>query len=335
MKINFLKKKYFDKIIIAFYTVLIILILFFTFAMSQRDITITYNNFLFEEEIELGSHYSTKFELDIITVNPFTEIYVEFESTGKVNVFLLDSNHHSEYANAKIEDYEFNSSYCIKSLLNVQRGRIDLQYSGLKNPVYLVIEPINENVQIYCTYQYLISEKFDFYTYYILLMSLVVLSLLFSIIYINKNPWSNFCNLLVKTSKKQFKNKDYTNSILSAFKEINHMIKAIFAHKFSKEDDGPNLMMQVFNEKDPLVILDNINTKTGKNVQEGYKFIFTGAHKAFRNPKAHQNFNLEKNDALSQLYLANNLMLTLLNGKIEDNGNMITVEKYLEKYNLI
>ena len=70
-------------------------------------------------------------------------------------------------------------------------------------------------------------------------------------------------------------------------------------------------MHAVFNYKDVnirLLTFENLDTESGKNVQEGYMHIFASAMQAIRNPKAHENLISNKENAIDRLILASLLM---------------------------
>lgn len=58
----------------------------------------------------------------------------------------------------------------------------------------------------------------------------------------------------------------------------------------------------------PLICLDDLSTGSGRNVQEGYKNIFAGAIQAIRNPNAHENLPIKRDDAIRKLMMASDLM---------------------------
>ncbi|MCJ7445497.1 MAG: TIGR02391 family protein [Methanotrichaceae archaeon] len=113
---------------------------------------------------------------------------------------------------------------------------------------------------------------------------------------------------IVKVSKDKFDDKHYADSVESAFKEINAKIKKIFTTITGTEADGADLMWKAFNDKSPVIILDDLSTESGRNVQMGYQHIFAGSIIGIRNPYAHANIKLEKEKAMHLLVLASHLM---------------------------
>ena len=103
----------------------------------------------------------------------------------------------------------------------------------------------------------------------------------------------------------------YADAVERAFKEINSRVKKLVKGRVPIDADGVGLMQKVFSPENPLIRLaDDLDT-SGKDVQRGYMFMFAGGMAAIRNPKAHDNIEIGKNDALRKLYFASMLMYKL------------------------
>ena len=72
--------------------------------------------------------------------------------------------------------------------------------------------------------------------------------------------------------------------------------------------DGQAAMNTVFSDKTPLVEFCDRSTETGNNIQKGYMQMLAGAMSALRNPKAHANITITKDDAMRRLMFASMLM---------------------------
>ena len=70
-------------------------------------------------------------------------------------------------------------------------------------------------------------------------------------------------------------------------------------------------MQEVFSEKTSLIRVASDDDPSGADVQRGYMFMFAGGMSAIRNPKAHDNIEIDRNDALRKLYFASMLMYKL------------------------
>lgn len=85
--------------------------------------------------------------------------------------------------------------------------------------------------------------------------------------------------------RRLFDNAHYAQATFEAFKFVDNEIK-----RHSKLDKtGKALMMEALRETSPLVRIADCATETGRNEQEGYKFIFAGAMMAIRNPRGHEH----------------------------------------------
>jgi uncharacterized protein (TIGR02391 family) len=76
--------------------------------------------------------------------------------------------------------------------------------------------------------------------------------------------------------------------------------------------DGAGLMGEAFKDADPAILLADISTETGRNIQAGFRFMFMGAVTGIRNPDAHELFKaLDAEEALETLAFASMLMRRL------------------------
>ena len=65
--------------------------------------------------------------------------------------------------------------------------------------------------------------------------------------------------------------------------------------------DGSALMAQAFADAHPRIILSDLSTETGKNIQAGFRFLFMGAVQGIRNPDAHEQFKpIDDEEALER-----------------------------------
>lgn len=103
----------------------------------------------------------------------------------------------------------------------------------------------------------------------------------------------------------------YATAIENAFKEIDHRLIKLYKKHKGVDDNGVSLMRLIFNpenEDKRLLTFENLNSKSGKNVQDGYMQIFAGAMQGIRNPKAHENMTATKESARDRIILASLLM---------------------------
>ena len=75
-------------------------------------------------------------------------------------------------------------------------------------------------------------------------------------------------------------------AIFEAFKAINKRVKAMTGLDL----DGSKLMGEAFANTDPPLVLGDLSTQTGRDIQAGFRFLFMGAVQGIRNPDAHELF---------------------------------------------
>lgn len=80
-----------------------------------------------------------------------------------------------------------------------------------------------------------------------------------------------------------FDDGHYAQATLEAMKFLDEEVQRIA----KSSDFGCSLMMQVFSGTPPLLALNPGMTRSEKNEQEGFKFLFAGAMKGIRNPRGH------------------------------------------------
>ena len=127
----------------------------------------------------------------------------------------------------------------------------------------------------------------------------------------NNNPssiWENIHPQIVTVSKTRFNNGHYADAVEAAFKEINTRVKKIYKDRTSVEKDGAKLMQAAFSVQNPIIKLGDISTETGTNIQQGYMEMFAGAMIGIRNPQAHNNLLITKDNAIRELHFASMLM---------------------------
>lgn len=123
--------------------------------------------------------------------------------------------------------------------------------------------------------------------------------------------WSLIHPKIISSSKKLFEDGHYSNAAVDAFIEINDRVKMLFTKLKPNEcniPDGTAAMTKVFSDNNPLIEFCDRSNDTGSNIQKGYMQMLSGAISALRNPKAHANITITKEDAMRQLMFASMLM---------------------------
>jgi len=123
--------------------------------------------------------------------------------------------------------------------------------------------------------------------------------------------WSVIHQAIIIVAKNKFRDGYFADAVESALKEINIRVKKIVKDKTGQELDGSALMQRAFSLENPIILLEDLSTDTGKNIQKGYLQIFAGTMTGIRNPKAHENIVIDKERAMHFLFLASLLMQIL------------------------
>jgi uncharacterized protein (TIGR02391 family) len=97
-------------------------------------------------------------------------------------------------------------------------------------------------------------------------------------------------------------------AIFEAMKAINMRVRELTGLDL----DGSDLMAKAFSDKEPRMLLADLTTETGRNIQAGFRFIFMGAVRGIRNRDAHELFRpLGEAEAYEELAFASMLMRRL------------------------
>ena len=106
----------------------------------------------------------------------------------------------------------------------------------------------------------------------------------------NKSTINNAFDLLnlhpkvKEASESLFKDGHYSDAILKSLIALEDSVKQ---KSGVLDKEGFNLMSHVFNEDRPILKLNELRTRTDKDEQKGFRFIFAGVMSGVRNPKAH------------------------------------------------
>ena len=121
---------------------------------------------------------------------------------------------------------------------------------------------------------------------------------------------------IVKIARGRFTAGYYADSVETAFKAINSRVKSYYKLKTGIVDDGASLMHSAFSPKKAIIVLGDVSTDSGFNVQQGYMEIFAGSISAIRNPKAHEIVEIDATHAIHFLFLASLQMYRLDEAKV-------------------
>jgi len=117
-------------------------------------------------------------------------------------------------------------------------------------------------------------------------------------------------------AKDRFENGYYSDSVFRSITEVNYRVKKIIKKRTGDELDGVALMRKAFGSKEPIILLiDNIGSSIDRDIQEGFMQLYAGAYQSIRNPSAHENGQIDKDEAVHYLFLISLLMNKLDSAK--------------------
>lgn len=127
----------------------------------------------------------------------------------------------------------------------------------------------------------------------------------------NFDMWCIMHPTIISVSQSRFNSGWYADAVEAAFKEINTRVKEMYQQKKGIIKDGVELMYSAFSAKNPILQFAPTSYYSEFDVQEGYMHMFAGAMQGIRNPKAHANETIDKEDAFRKLAFASMLMYKL------------------------
>jgi uncharacterized protein (TIGR02391 family) len=123
--------------------------------------------------------------------------------------------------------------------------------------------------------------------------------------------WALLHPRVVEIAQPRFEAGHYADAVEAVFKQLNAVVKAHFREATGEELDGVPLMRRAFALSKPVLVLDDLTTESGRNIQQGYLDIFAGSMAGIRNPKAHENVVISADRAAHYLTLASLLFSKL------------------------
>jgi uncharacterized protein (TIGR02391 family) len=99
----------------------------------------------------------------------------------------------------------------------------------------------------------------------------------------------------------------YADAVEAVLKSISEQVRA----RTGIDEDGASLMNGAFSPNAPKLVLGDVNTFTGRSMQQGYMQIFAGTMTGVRNPKAHGNVQIDAIRCIHFLFLASLLAYKL------------------------
>lgn len=120
--------------------------------------------------------------------------------------------------------------------------------------------------------------------------------------------WDHLHPKVVELAHARFAAGHRADAVEAVLKHLNTRVKEIVKQKTNKELDGAPLMNIAFSPNSPIIVLADMSTQSGQDMQKGYMQIFAGTMTGIRNPKAHDNIDIDENRAMHHLFLASLLL---------------------------
>lgn len=118
--------------------------------------------------------------------------------------------------------------------------------------------------------------------------------------------------LIHETSYHFFLNGHYREAVLNSFVAIFDLVR----ERTGLDLDGARLAQKAFSADNPLLMLSDTSTDSGRNEQTGFMNIFCGAYQGIRNPNAHTlEHDLNQNKAAQYLIFASLLAARVTEAK--------------------
>lgn len=130
------------------------------------------------------------------------------------------------------------------------------------------------------------------------------------------------CDNLYKAIQLHYDNKDYTEAVRDAMFFLNELVR----EKSGLDNkDGVALFESAFLGRNPALRINDGNSETDKNIQEGIGYILKGMTQMIRNPISHEKITITKIEAESILLFSNVIIK-----KIDNSSGKTLIENYMD-----
>lgn len=173
----------------------------------------------------------------------------------------------------------------------------------------LAFEVRNKNPLLYSDLQDIKSNLFHVQNFVNVFTLARLVQIMRSYDYLSTNDFWQFVHpKIIELSKNKFEDGYYSDAVQTAIVEICSIVREYRKEKGLPEiQSDKDMMYNTFSTIKALQFTDSSTTSL-KNIQEGYEKIFPGVVQAIRNPNAHKNTKIEKDDAVRKLMIVSDLM---------------------------
>lgn len=292
-------------------------------------------NSYYDYHIRNDDYFVQEIQINKPVILPYSDLFVNYRADSIIDVYILDSKNYIKYLEIKTQGGNLDILNYIAYYNNKLFGffSLELDFIDLFNePIYIVIDPNKNSVDIDISYRLNTFERFWYLLSFIILIILFCLLLIFGRIINKNNPWKYFHHIIYNNAYKIFKKGIFDKAISAIDNEIEQILKIVNKKKKLKWNFGVMLIEQLFSENNPIIFLDDISSEEGKANQRDYKNYFISCFKIIRNPFGHQNFKLQKQEAIRKLHLLDEMLNIFEKGYIfNEQGDKKSIFEYINK----
>jgi uncharacterized protein (TIGR02391 family) len=126
--------------------------------------------------------------------------------------------------------------------------------------------------------------------------------------------WQIIHPKVVEASQNLFQDGHFAEAVSKALRALEEETK----HKADLADQpitGSQIMNKAFSPKEPLLKIPASHEGSAQSIQDGYRSLFAGIMMGVRNPLAHSNLEISREEATHLLFMASHLMGVLDSAK--------------------
>lgn len=289
----------------------------------------------YDYNIRYDSYFIQEIKINKPVILPYSDFFLNYRADRTIDVYILNSKNYVKFLEIKTQGGNLDDLNYIAHHDNRLYGSFSLEFEFIdlfNEPMYIVIDPNNNSVDIDISYKLNTIERFWYLLSFIIIIILFCLLLIFRSIINKNNPWNFFHDIIYNSAYKLFKKGFFDKAISAVDNEIEQILKIVNKKKKLKKNFGVNLIEQLFSENEPIIFLEDISTEEGKENQRDYKIYFKNCFRRIRNPFAHLNFKLQKQEAIRKIHLLDEMLNALEKGYIlNEQGEKKSIFEYINK----
>lgn len=116
--------------------------------------------------------------------------------------------------------------------------------------------------------------------------------------------WNDIHPEIREVARSRYESAHFADAVEASLKHVEVVVKKIFVAAGKSEMIGAALMRSALSPTGGVIVLEDLATQDGKNIQQGYMEMMAGAMTGIRNPKAHGNIVIDAKRARHHIYTA-------------------------------